>query len=74
MRLTPLQKAIENVDQCLNSEDIKSMLGELLEYERINIINSQLEVLIELTELDGGTTINSRIIITDLKHQLNNDL
>lgn len=34
MKLTVLEIAIENVDQCLNSEDVKAMLGDLLEAEK----------------------------------------
>ena len=31
---TAIQTAIENIDQCLNSDDVKAMLGELLEMEK----------------------------------------
>ena len=37
---TAIQTAIENVDQCLNSEDVKAMLGELLEMEKQQIIDA----------------------------------
>jgi hypothetical protein len=37
---TAVEIAIQNVDQCLNAEDVKSMLGELLEMEKQQIINA----------------------------------
>ena len=37
---TAVQIAIENVDQCLNSEDIKAMLEGLLELEKQQIIEA----------------------------------
>lgn len=37
---TAMQIAIENIDQCLNSEDVKAMLGELLELEKQQIIEA----------------------------------
>ena len=40
MKKTAIQIAIENVDQCLNLEDVKGMLGILLEMEKQQIIES----------------------------------
>ena len=40
MEKTALQIAIENVDQCLNLEDVKGMLGILLELEKQQIMKS----------------------------------
>jgi hypothetical protein len=36
---TAMQIAIANVDQCLNAEHVKSMLEELLELERQQILD-----------------------------------
>jgi hypothetical protein len=36
---TAIQIAIENVDQCLNAEDIKAMLEGLLELEKQQMCN-----------------------------------
>jgi hypothetical protein len=40
MKQTAVEITIQNVDQCLNAEDVKSMLGELLEMEKQQIIKS----------------------------------
>jgi hypothetical protein len=40
MKKTAVQIAIENVDQCLNSEDVKAMLEGLLEIEKQQIIDA----------------------------------
>ena len=38
-----MQIAIENIDQCLNADDTKNMLINLLEKEKEQIMNSYVE-------------------------------
>jgi hypothetical protein len=45
MTKTAIQIAIKNIGQCLNSEDVEAMLGELLEVEKQQIIDFHIEVM-----------------------------